>query len=460
MKYIVEAENPNGVVDKMAKIQCGVLGDTISIQGFVESYKDYIFSIWVKLEQVDTITIMYPNGNQSFTFVGWLRLNVTINDATPKDLIYIVLPQNKDVYLYKAMLSIGNKLTDWCPASEDLEEYTDEQVTSAKSEFKQTAEEISATVSKKVGKDEIISSINQSAESVTIKASKINLNGVVTANEYFKILTDGSVRANAGKIGKWEIEKAGGLVSETSTGTTPGTLNRLFLQPMDINYYEDTWVMSCQHFDIDSSGNVSTLGHPYWYIKAGGDIYTVGDIKIEGQLVGNGNILKLSHKKDINSGIQLDNLRLKPVIDNDLALGGANNKWNTLYISSSSISTSDRNEKNSIENLTIETVKPLILGLNPVSYKFNNGTSDRTHYGMISQDVEDLMTELNMDSKDFAGFVKSPTDDGNYVYGLRYEEFIAPMIKMIQNQQEEIENLKNKIVNLEKILYNQNNNNV
>jgi hypothetical protein len=39
---------------------------------------------------------------------------------------------------------------------------------------------INSTVSSKVGKNEIISSINQSAEAVTINANKINLNGVVT----------------------------------------------------------------------------------------------------------------------------------------------------------------------------------------------------------------------------------------------------------------------------------------
>ena len=48
------------------------------------------------------------------------------------------------------------------------------------SAIKQTADNITSTVSKKVGKDEVISAINQSAESITISASKINLQGAVT----------------------------------------------------------------------------------------------------------------------------------------------------------------------------------------------------------------------------------------------------------------------------------------
>lgn len=49
--------------------------------------------------------------------------------------------------------------------------------------IEQTAEGINTEVSKKVGKNEIISTINQSAESVTINANKVNLTGYVTASD-------------------------------------------------------------------------------------------------------------------------------------------------------------------------------------------------------------------------------------------------------------------------------------
>lgn len=61
-------------------------------------------------------------------------------------------------------------------------------------------DEISIEVSKKVGAEEIISKINQSPEEISIKADKINLHGIVTANENFKILQDGSVEAKNGKF--------------------------------------------------------------------------------------------------------------------------------------------------------------------------------------------------------------------------------------------------------------------
>src|SRR5574344_611652 len=62
------------------------------------------------------------------------------------------------------------------------------------SHFKMNQNEIEA----KVNKDGIISSINLSPEEIKIKAEKIKLEGLVTANENFKILLDGSIEANKG----------------------------------------------------------------------------------------------------------------------------------------------------------------------------------------------------------------------------------------------------------------------
>lgn len=83
---------------------------------------------------------------------------------------------------------------------------TTEQMNSA---IRQTADSINTEVSKKVNGDEIISKINQSAENVSIKANKINLNGAVTANQNFKIGLDGSAEMPKGKIGPWNISTEG-----------------------------------------------------------------------------------------------------------------------------------------------------------------------------------------------------------------------------------------------------------
>lgn len=66
-----------------------------------------------------------------------------------------------------------------------------------KSEIDVTVSGINSTVSTKVGEDEVISSINQSSESVSINASKINLTGAVTISD---LASDASVAlTNAAK---------------------------------------------------------------------------------------------------------------------------------------------------------------------------------------------------------------------------------------------------------------------
>lgn len=84
------------------------------------------------------------------------------------------------------------------------------------SQLQQTANNISSVVSTKVGEDEIISKINQSSESVSISAGKINLNGAVTANQYFKINTDGSMEARNGTF-------TGGTIELKDNGSATGS---------------------------------------------------------------------------------------------------------------------------------------------------------------------------------------------------------------------------------------------
>lgn len=55
--------------------------------------------------------------------------------------------------------------------------------TETNSQIKQTADGINSTVSKKVGKDEVISSINQSAEEVKINASRVTVDGTLSVTD-------------------------------------------------------------------------------------------------------------------------------------------------------------------------------------------------------------------------------------------------------------------------------------
>jgi hypothetical protein len=133
--------------------------------------------------------------------------------------------------------------------------------------------------------------------------------------------------------------------------------------------------------------------------------------------------------------------------DNTKDLGQASYRWNECYLQNGVTTGSDANEKTEIT--TSELGLDFINKINPVSYKFIGRY--RTHYGMISQEIETLLSDVGKTSMDFAGFIKSPVtdDDGNetgeYRYGLRYTEFISPMIKAIQEQQTIIESQQSQI---------------
>jgi hypothetical protein len=101
------------------------------------------------------------------------------------------------------------------------------------SHFKINSDEINS----KVSKDKLISEINQTSEQVRITANKIKFEGVVTANENFKILEDGSMEAKNGTfsgdiyLGEGKILSEAGLMTNlvfNSTSLSPGnTTNAL-----------------------------------------------------------------------------------------------------------------------------------------------------------------------------------------------------------------------------------------
>lgn len=132
-------------------------------------------------------------------------------------------------------------------------------------------------------------------------------------------------------------------------------------------------------------------------------------------------------------------------------LGNANYKWAAVYASTGTIQTSDRNAKNSIETLPQKYVD-FVLWLSAKRYKLNDGTSGRYHVGFIAQDVEKGMSLFGIDSMEFGGFVKDKDAEGNDIYMLRYEEFIAIILAAVQQQQKVISDHEERLKKLEAMM--------
>ena len=137
----------------------------------------------------------------------------------------------------------------------------------------------------------------------------------------------------------------------------------------------------------------------------------------------------------------------------------------TVYAQKALVTRSDERDKIDIEDSPLGL--NFILQLRPRKYRMNSreayfekgqerdftATNDgskagkRPHYGLIAQEVKEVMNELGVD---FAGYLDSKVDGGEDVLSLGYTEFIAPMIKAIQEQQQMIKELQKQIEELKK----------
>nr|DAS84928.1 MAG TPA: endosialidase chaperone [Caudoviricetes sp.] len=167
---------------------------------------------------------------------------------------------------------------------------------------------------------------------------------------------------------------------------------------------------------------------------------------------------------------------LNPDVSGNLTLGTGNHKWGAVYSTTGTIQTSDRNLKRNIEELNEKHVAFFEL-LKPCSFEFVDGTSGRRHIGFVSQDVEDAMSACGLSDLDFAGFCKDQKTvpvkktmevevvnleteeveiqtivvvedepvEGEYVYSLRYDEFVALNTAMIQYLMKRMDRIEKKL---------------
>lgn len=124
-------------------------------------------------------------------------------------------------------------------AESNAKTYADSAVSTAKAEIKVTTDGISTEVAKKVGNDEIISKINQSAETVQIEASRVEIDGTVTFNA-IKSKTDAA----------YDAKGAAGVVQENLDNLEIGGRN-LLRHTKD--FAESTYTSTCT-FEKDAEG--------------------------------------------------------------------------------------------------------------------------------------------------------------------------------------------------------------
>lgn len=305
----------------------------------------------------------------------------------------------------------------------------------ASSQLIQTADSIIT----KVSKGSIISEINQSAEAISINASKINLNGVVTANDNFKILTDGSMEAVNGKFGgeltadvtycnDFELrsgkEMTVGLWKVGSTGLYyPSGQGFNYLAFL---YHGETAYVTAQapmYLGPDKT-------HPL-YVTGNGITFTITNNNFSGGFI---------QDYYIDGGSQVLYQEICLVCNQagdtyDLAkgnLGTQTHRWDVLWVDSAHYrehpSDSSRTKKHDIK--PIRETGELIDSLEPVEFIYNDDSSEKVRFGLIYEDTIDKLPEICTKDK--------TTGD----LGITYEPINTILLKEVQELRKRVKSLE------------------
>jgi hypothetical protein len=137
---------------------------------------------------------------------------------------------------------------------------------------------------------------------------------------------------------------------------------------------------------------------------------------------------------------------------NSIVLG--NTSISKIYAQVSSITAiSDRRRKKDITALDTDLGLDFIEKLKPVSYRFNNG-DETERYGFVAQDLEQALpaalhdTIERSDPEHRLALIERQNDEDR-TYRVSYSELTAPMVKAIQQQQQEIEAMRHALAAVE-----------
>lgn len=161
-------------------------------------------------------------------------------------------------------------------------------------------------------------------------------------------------------------------------------------------------------------------------------------------------------------------------------LGTSSNRWKTIYLTSAATVSSDERIKTNFHSF--ESMEDAFMEFEPVLYNFrnvsDNDNHDRSHGGFKAQQIESVYEKYGIDTTDYAFLCKDDVNkfnNGNeenfnpyeiygvddYLYSLKYEEMIPFNTHMIQKafktideQNEKINSLEDRIAKLEALLEN------
>lgn len=173
-------ENPTTIEYEYPKIELEDGDYTVELLGYTDAY------LFVRLMAQNIYTTQFATRAEVNSEISQKADEVNIS-VDKKLSNYSTTTQMNSAINVKANEITSNVSTTYATKGE---------LNTAKSEIKQTTDSITSTVSKKVGNDEIISKINQSAEAVGINANKIEL----SATDILNLLAGNTINLSSKNI--------------------------------------------------------------------------------------------------------------------------------------------------------------------------------------------------------------------------------------------------------------------
>lgn len=272
----------------------------------------------------------------------------------------------------------------------------DLKVTSSSGEYQNASLRVSPNgLSSIVQKAGVISAINQSAESVSIEARKINLTGDLSLR--------GDFTSYAPNDDTTYAFLDSGCISFYNQNTLMFTIAATAWQ----GQYAGIYFGDPQDFAKYTHMNQDYIVTPTLYVRGDGSQYVptgAGDALIEGDFSVYGSSIFYGNVYDANSSL---------------------------------VFVSDKRKKKNIKDLALNKARSFLMSLIPRMFKFKEGTSGRFHHGFIAQEVKKAMGD-----DDWGLYVEDAKSD---FIGLRYDEIIADLVKVVQDQEKRIDALERKI---------------
>ena len=122
--------------------------------------------------------------------------------------------------------------------------------------------------------------------------------------------------------------------------------------------------------------------------------------------------------------------------------------YGTWYTDNEIVTTSDRNAKNSIQDIS-DAYEILFDNLQSKIFKYNDGTSDRYHTGFEAQGVDEARQKAGLTRQDFAAVCIVGEGTEKEEWGLRYSEFVSLNTWQIQKLKARVTELEERIAKLE-----------